>query len=176
MPEYYKSWPDGWAYFATLTLVGWIDLFTRRACADVVLDSLRYSIANKELSVWAWVLMPSLLHIIAGVPPGQRLGDVLGDVKSFTTRKLLAHIAQDPQESRREWLQHLFQYFGRAAGQAHQVWQPGGHYIALDSAELAERARRYIHENPVKAGYVYDAGHYALSSAAPELLLPLADW
>jgi putative transposase len=176
MSEYYKSWPDGRSYFATLTVVGWIDVFTRRACADVMIRNLNFCIERKGLSVWAWVLMPSHLHLIAGVPTGQRLGEVLGDYKGFTARELLAEIAANPQESRREWLEYLFQYYGKAAGQAHQVWQPGGHYIVLDSEAKALRARHYIHQNPVVAGLVHEAEHYPYSSACSESRVPLALW
>ena len=176
MSERYQSWPDGRAYFATLTVVGWIDLFTRRACAEVMVHNLNLCIERKGLSVWAWVLMPSHLHLIAGVPVGQRLGEVLGDYKGFTAKKLLAEIIHNPQESRREWLQYLFGYYGKAVGQAHQIWQPGGHFSVLDSEAKALRARDYIHQNPVAAGMVYDATHYPYSSACPEQRVPLAVW
>ena len=163
-------------YFATLTVVGWIDLFTRRSCAEVMVRNLTVCTEHKGLSVWAWVLMPSHLHLIAGVPTGQRLGEVLGDYKGFTAKLLLEDIATNPQESRREWLQHLFQYYGKTVGQAHQVWQPGGHFIVLDSEAKALRARDYIHQNPVVAGMVYDAAHYPYSSACAETRVPLAVW
>ena len=163
-------------YFATLSVVGWIDLFTRRSCAEVIVRNLHVCGERRELSVWAWVLMPSHLHLIAGVPTGQRLGEVLGDFKAFTARALLAEVAANPQESRREWLQYLFEYYGKAVGQAHQVWQPGGHYIVLDNEAKALRARAYIHQNPVAAGMVYDATHYPYSSACPEARVPLAVW
>jgi putative transposase len=176
MSEYYKSWPDGRSYFATLTVVGWIDLFTRRKCAEIVVQNLNACIARKGLEVWAWVLMPSHLHLIAGVAAGQRLSDVIRDFKSFTARALLAELADNQEESRREWLDHMFKYYGRNAGQRHQVWQPGGHYIALDSEARALRTRDYIHQNPVVAGMVYEASHYAYSSACPEAQVALADW
>ncbi len=176
MSERYKSWPDGRAYFLTLTIAGWIDLFTRRACAEVVVRNLAVCIEEKGLRIWSWVLMPSHLHLLAGVDTGQRLGYVMRDFKSFTAKALLAEIAENPQESRREWLLHLFRYYGKAAGQTHQVWQPGGHFFVLDSEAKALRARNYIHQNPVVAGLVYAAEHYPYSSACPEQRLPLAVW
>ena len=176
MSERYKAWPDGDSYFLTLTVVGWIDLFTRRSCAEVVVENLQVCIEKKGLRVWAWVLMPSHLHLIAGVASGQRLGDVVRDYKSYTAKALLAEVADNPQESRREWLHYLFQYYGKAAGQTHQVWQSGGHYIRLTSEPMALRARDYIHQNPVAAGMVYDAMHYPYSSACSEARVPLAVW
>ena len=51
--------------FLTLIAVEWIDLFTRKAFADIVTESLRWCQQNKGLEIYALVLMPSHLHHIA---------------------------------------------------------------------------------------------------------------
>jgi putative transposase len=109
-------------HFLTHTIVDWIDLFTRRELAMVVVDSLNYCIENKGLEVYVWCLMPSHLHMIASVRQGnpQTLPDVMRDFKSFTSRELQSEIDSE-FESRREWLKRHFEK-GR---NEHQVWQEG---------------------------------------------------
>ena len=39
------------SYYLTLTVVGWVDVFTRNNHKDALIDSLRYCIKNKGLNV-----------------------------------------------------------------------------------------------------------------------------
>ncbi|MFY7938298.1 MAG: hypothetical protein ACOVOQ_13030 [Flavobacterium sp.] len=40
-------------YFLTLTVIHWIDLFTRREYRDVIIDSLKYCQVAKGLEIYA---------------------------------------------------------------------------------------------------------------------------
>ncbi len=71
-------------HFITFAVVEWIDVFTRRSYADIVLDSLRYCIANKGLKVHAWCIMSNHVHMIVS-PPDGNLSDILRDFKKFTS-------------------------------------------------------------------------------------------
>ena len=54
-------------YFITLTVVDWVDVFTRPIYKHIVIDSLRYCQENKRLRIYAWVMMsdhPSLLDVV----------------------------------------------------------------------------------------------------------------
>ncbi len=42
------------AYYITLQIVNWEDLFSRQVYRDIVNDNLRYCIANKGLIVYAY--------------------------------------------------------------------------------------------------------------------------
>ncbi len=65
MSHSYKPRNPESVYFLTLTVVDWIDAFTRREYKLKVVDSLRYCQENKGLVVYAWCLIPSHLHLIA---------------------------------------------------------------------------------------------------------------
>ena len=43
-------------HFLTHTVVDWIDLFTRRELANVIVDSLNHCVENKGLEVYVWCL------------------------------------------------------------------------------------------------------------------------
>ena len=41
---------EGYAYFLTLTIEEWIDVFSRPVYKHIIVDSLNYCIANKEMN------------------------------------------------------------------------------------------------------------------------------
>ncbi len=57
MSEKYKFHNAESIYFITPIIVNWIDIFTRKAYCDLVLDSLRYCQNEKGLIVHAWFIM-----------------------------------------------------------------------------------------------------------------------
>lgn len=64
MSDKYKIRDNDKAYFITSTIVGWIDVFTRANHKMLIVQSLRHCIKNKGLSIYAWCLMPSHLHMV----------------------------------------------------------------------------------------------------------------
>jgi REP element-mobilizing transposase RayT len=169
MSEHLKAHKEGTLYFCTLTVVGWADVFTRARNADIIIKNLAVCQATKGLELFAYVLMPSHLHMIARVQEG-RLSDVLRDFKSFTAKRLLEVIAKETGESRKEWLMRLFREAARESKQNQDLmfWQKSVHPIEITHPAMFEQKVEYIHNNPVKEGLVTLPEHYALSSAHPE--------
>lgn len=85
--KYKFSNPDG-LYFITYTIVEWIDVFTRPIYKDLIVDSLQYSMSNKGLNLYAWVIMSNHVHLIASAKEGFELYAILRDHKKFTSKKL----------------------------------------------------------------------------------------
>jgi putative transposase len=125
MSEHLKAHKEGTLYFCTLTAVGWADVFTRKRNAEVIIESLAYCQREKGLELFAYVLMPSHLHLIARLQQG-RLADVLRDFKSYTAKRLLALVADEPGESRRERLMRLFREAAEGTNQNKELmfWAP----------------------------------------------------
>ena len=169
MSEHLKAHVPGASYFCTLTVVGWADVFTRRRCAEVILESLAYCQANKGLELFAYCLMPSHLHMVARVQEG-RLADVLRDFKSYTAKRILDQVINELGESRREWMERLFREAaaGTRQNQAYMFWQKTNKPIELHGPAMYHQKVEYIHNNPVKEGLVTLPEHYAYSSAHPE--------
>jgi putative transposase len=157
------------AYFITLTVVGWIDVFTRKEYCDEILKNLEYCRAHKGLKVYAYCIMSSHIHLIVS-NEDERLPDILRDFKSYTAKQLLQLIKSNISESRREWLLYLFEYFAKTSSQnsEYQFWQKTSHPIELFSHAVFEQKRNYIHQNPVANGLVNDELTFVYSSANPE--------
>lgn len=48
----------------------------------------------------------------------------------------------------------------------HQVWQEGSHPQEIVSEKMLRQKLEYIHNNPIRRGYVSDPLHWRYSSAA----------
>ncbi|GAB3203815.1 REP element-mobilizing transposase RayT [Pontibacter aydingkolensis] len=175
MSEKYKIYPDG-TFFITLTIVGWIDVFTRREYTDEVVANLNYCSKQKGLKIYSYCIMPSHLHMICSVD-NSNLSDVLRDFKSFTAKRIISLIEANPMESRKEWLLYLFKFFKQSTkhNKEFQFWQQHNHPIDLTDAKMFQQKVDYIEQNPVVAGLVTDAAYYTFSSANPDSLVMLAE-
>jgi len=154
-------------HFITCTVVQWVDVFTRSAYADIVIDSLNFCITQKGLLVHAWVIMPNHLHIIVSAKDGIELSNIIRDFKKFTAGMILKAIETNPKESRKSWLLWLFKGAGaqNSRNENYQFWQQDNHPIELGNHERKQQRLHYLHQNPVRAGLVVEPWHYRYSSA-----------
>lgn len=158
--------PQG-IYFATFTVIHWIDLFTRPEYCDILLNSLRHCQENKGLVVCAFVIMSSHMHlIVSSKEGGEPLSDIIRGFKKYTSKKLVEAVKTIP-ESRREWLLRAFEKAGErnSNNSKHQVWIQDNHPVELVTLKFVKQKLDYIHLNPVKARIVFDAADYVNSSA-----------
>lgn len=156
----------GNVYFLTLTVVEWIDIFTRPDYRHEIVSSLNYCIEHKGLNVYSWCLMSNHLHMIAGTKDDTILSDILRDFKKFTSKALINKIQTIP-ESRREWLLNHFEYAGKSNPKIHyyKIWQDGNEAKEIHMTPFLEEKMNYIHNNPVKAEIVTKPEDYLYSSA-----------
>jgi REP element-mobilizing transposase RayT len=160
-----KIYP-GYLYFLTMTVVDWVDLFTRPHYKHLLLDSLKYCQQQKGLEVYAWCLMSNHLHLIASAQEGSSLSDILRDFKKYTSKTLLKAIQQE-NESRREWLLNRFAYAGANDSKItnYKFWQQGNEAKEIQSNQFLEQKLLYLHQNPVRAEITSEPEHYLYSSA-----------
>lgn len=89
------------------------------------------------------------------------------DTKKHTSKKIVAAIAQNVEESRKKWMLNMFRFYGESnnANEEYQFWQEEYHPVNLDTQEKLMERFNYLHDNPVKAGIVWLPQHYKYSSA-----------
>jgi putative transposase len=155
-------------YFLTFTVVGWIDVFTRKACKDIIVSSLNYCVENKGLRINSWCLMSNHLHLMASVEEPNTMSAFVRDFKKFTAKQILAYIEYDT-ESRKEW---MLQYFKEAGVKdkritTYKFWKEDNHAICIDPLDhfIHDQKIDYIHRNPVVEGIVENEEDYLYSSA-----------
>ncbi|HKK64010.1 MAG TPA: transposase [Bacteroidales bacterium] len=94
--------PDG-VYFVTFGTVYWIDVFSRPVYKDILVESINYCVKEKGLVVYAWVIMTNHVHMIIS-SEGEKLEDILRDLKKFTAKTIIQEIKDNPKESRKDWM------------------------------------------------------------------------
>jgi REP element-mobilizing transposase RayT len=164
----HESLPKGqYAFFTTSSVVEWLPLFRLAPYRTIVLNSLTYIVEHKNVRLNAYVLMPSHLHAILWPPENLRIGDVMRDLKRFTSRAISC-LAEERSDTAYWRAFRRARQSGRARDRsAYQVWQDGSHPEAIYSPAFARQKLEYIHNNPVKAGLASTAIEWPYSSARP---------
>ena len=167
MSSKYKFSDTESIYFITSTVVDWIDVFTRDVYRDILSNSFRFCQKNQGLQIHAWVLMPNHFHMICSFNNNADPGMVIKNIKSFTAIKLIDAIINNPHESRRSWMLDLFEKHGKAnkSNYRFQFWQHENHPILLDNLKMYNQRLVYLHENPVRAGFVREPQEWLYSRA-----------
>lgn len=160
MSRKYKFHNPNGVYFVSFAVVEWLDVFTRNEYNHILVNNLAYCQKNKGLEVFAWCIMTNHLHLIIRAMEGYSLTDILRDYKKFTSKALIKAIAENPQESRREW---MLPQFKTEKGQ--QFWQRDNQPIELWSNAVIDQKLKHLHQNPVEKGLVFKAEDYLYSSA-----------
>jgi REP element-mobilizing transposase RayT len=168
-------------HFITPTIVDWVDVFTRKIYRDIMIDSLTFCIRERGLKLYGYVIMTNHLHLIVRSEAG-KLSDTIRDFKKFTARAIIDNISNQP-ESRRPWMLHRFEWNAAQNERSsdHQFWTHENHPEEVFSQIFFNQKLTYIHQNPVRAGWVENAEEYLYSSAKALLKnvngqLPLTDW
>ena len=156
----YKIYENQQPHFLTCTVVNWLPIFGSRAVAQIILDSLQFLQEHDRLMLYAYIILENHLHLIASSPD---LSKEIGDFKSFTARSIIdffkerhaRHILELLKESKKRHKQDSI----------YQLWQEGSHPELIQGEKMMRQKIEYIHNNPVKRGYVDDPTHWRYSSA-----------
>ena len=130
-------------YFVTATIIKWKHLFVETVYANIVLNSLDWLRRNGRLMLFAFVLMPSHLHMIIK-PQRCSVGDIVQDFGSFTAHELLKQLRAD----KRDDLLQLFYTERRDSRHRHSIWQDIQAKNVYSVDFLCEKLE-YIHNNPI---------------------------
>ena len=147
-------------HFLTSTIVSWLPVFTRTEAVQIILDSWKFLQKEGRLKLFGYVVLENHLHWIAAAAD---LEKEVRNFKSYTARQLI-----DLLEHRNaDTLLDLFSYYKlrHKVDQEYQFWQEGSHPEAITSEDIMWQKLEYIHDNPVKRGYVDDPLHWRYSIA-----------
>jgi len=162
----YKIRHQAAIHFITFAVVEWVDVFTRPAYKDIIIESLRHCQQKKGLNLHSWCLMTNHMHLVASAK-NSNLSGILGDFKKFTSRQVISNIENNPQERRKDWMLPIFRVQGAANARngENQFWRQDNHPKECFGAAFTAQKIEYIHCNPVEAGIVDKAHEYLYSSA-----------
>ncbi|MBU0648922.1 transposase [Patescibacteria group bacterium] len=154
-------------HFLTLTVIEWINIFTKAEYFKAIAESLEFCRKNKGLSLYEYVIMTNHLHIIGAAKEPEVLSNIIRDFKRNTTKEILKLLERDNRKYILRLIKHSFQ--GKK-GNEMQVWQRENYPQVIVSEEFYLKQVNYIHNNPVKAGYVEKPEDWLYSSARNHIL------
>ncbi|OOF10591.1 transposase [Salinivibrio sp. PR5] len=155
----YKITEPHLPHFVTLTVLHWIPVFTRPDTVNILLDALRF-LSRDGLNVYAWVVLENHCHLVL---QSKALDHDIARLKSWTAKHLIQYLAE---RNVKQILDQLAFYKKAHKGdRAYQFWQEGVHPELIQNDAMMRQKIEYIHQNPVKRGYVDEAAHWRYSSA-----------
>jgi putative transposase len=156
----YRFGDDHFPYFITNTIVAWLPVFSQPEFASVVIESWNFLQKERAIDLMAFVVMENHVHWIGAGPD---LAKRVGEFKSFSATSIIKRMQAKGYDT---LLQELSFYKARhKLDQDHQLWQEGSHPQQIDSDEMMWQKIEYIHNNPLRRGYIDDPTHWRYSSA-----------
>jgi len=147
-------------HFLTATVNNWLPLFTRMETVQILFDSWTFLQRDSGFILYGYVVLENHLHMVVA---SSDLSRDMQRFKSWTAREILALLQQ--KNSRR--MLELLAMFKRKhkTDSTYQVWEEGNHPQLIGNEMMMRQKLDYIHQNPVKRGYVDQPEHWRYSSA-----------
>lgn len=139
-------------HFITFTVIEWIDVFTKLEYFEVLLKTLKFCCECKGLLIYGYVFMTNHIHLLCETPKGNLI-EIVSSFKRFTTKEIF------------RILRLLRGSPSRKKGYKNQIWQRENYPELVESEKFFQQKLYYIHENPVKEGYVDFEENWVYSSA-----------
>ena len=156
----YKIYEKNAPHFQTCTINEWKPLFTRPATTQIILDSFSYRQQHENFKLYAYVILENHLHCIIQT---DNLNKAMSSFKSYTAKLLIDCLKQNNASKLLKKL--AFHKRLHKVDRQYQVWEEGNHpQLIYDETMLLQKIE-YIHNNPVKRGYVDKPTDWRYSSA-----------
>ena len=147
-------------HFLTCTIVEWLPVFTRQETTQILFDSWSYLQQNQGLRLYGFVVLENHCHAIA---QAENLPVTWGHFKSYTARRIIDLL----NEHHAEVLLKRMSFARKAQrnDREHQLWQEGSHPQVIEGEKMLRQKLDYIHQNPVKRGFIDEPEDWRWSSA-----------
>lgn len=156
----YKIHEPTYPHFITCTVLHWIPIFTRTETTNIIFDSLKYLQKNDNLKLYAYVILENHLHIIVS---SNDLAKSMESFKKYTAREIINLLKERNVTTILDQL--AFYKKAHKSDRPYQLWQEGISPKLIQSDAMMRERINYIHQNPVKRGYVDEAKYWRYSSA-----------
>ena len=163
----YRVYEDFSPHFLTCTVVNWIPLFNDPNLIEILYASLRFMQKHNRLTIYAYVFMDTHLHLVAA---STNLSKEIAKFKSFTARRIIDTLKEKNEKKPLEQLAQAKAVHKK--DRQFQVWQEGSHPQLIQNEAMMRQKIEYIHQNPVKRGFVDEPVQWVFSIAANYADLP----
>lgn len=145
----YKIYENDYPYFITTSIVEGYPVFSNRLAAEIILEGLSFLQNKRKTVLYAYVIMENHIHLVA---QSEKLSKNFRAFKSWTARSIIDQFEQNGNAL-------YLKKFKRAKKPSHkdsyfQIWQEGFHPKQIVDDSMMIQKIDYIHNNPVKRGFV----------------------
>ena len=157
----YKIYEPTHPHFITCTVLNWLPIFTNTQSVSIILDSLKHLQKSDNLKIYAYVILENHLHLIV---QSDDISKSIRNFKSFTAREIIKLLHQKNATT----LLTQFSFYKKAhkKDRTYQIWQEGYQPKLIQGDNMMIERIKYIHNNPVKRGYIEEDWHWRYSSAS----------
>jgi REP element-mobilizing transposase RayT len=153
---------DGGIYFIT-TRIKHDDRALTEHEAEIVANTILESSTKKEITLYAYVIMPNHMHILIK-PVANGISKTMQLLKGRSSRRL--NIYREVKASPTPCSKELANLGRGDFSRPSNFWQKGFFDFGILTEEKFREKFNYIHSNPVKWGLVKEAEDYKYSSAS----------
>jgi REP element-mobilizing transposase RayT len=143
--------------FFTATILEWKPLLANNAHKDIVIDSLRFLVSNRRITLNAFAIMDNHLHLIWHVIYPNKREDVQRDFLGYTAKAIIRLLKAYDMVA-------MHDHYVNAKDRKYQVWERNALSVDIWSEDVLKQKLDYIHNNPVKAGYCAYPEEYKYST------------
>ena len=156
----YKIYEPTHPHFLTCTILHWIPLFTRKESVNILIQSFKHLQKVDNFKLYAYVILENHIHLVAS---SDDIGKSMRAFKSYTAKEILKLLQKENVRTILEQLAFYKKAHKKTA--TYQIWQEGIQPKLMQTDAIMISKIKYIHDNPVKRGYVDEAVHWRYSSA-----------
>ncbi len=121
---------------------------------------MKYCQENKNLKIYAYVILDNHFHMIVS---SEKLTRTIQSLKRYSAQELIKTFESGDVK----WLLNQLAFYKKRhkISSIHLIWQEGFHPELIMNDKMLLQKINYIHQNPVRKGYVDKPEHWRYSSA-----------
>ena len=153
---------NGDLFFCTSTIVGFVELFINRHLCEIFVNDISFYQERGDYSVIAYVLMPNHFHLVIKTNGTLSISTIIGNLKRISSRHITQWLEKRNEKS---LIAQLSEYAKIEPAKNCRVWKPRFDSLTITNENTLRQKIEYIHNNPVKAGFVVQPTDWRYSSA-----------
>jgi len=156
----YKIYEKDALYFITSSIIENIPIFLNETMFNILINSFKFCRMEKGLKLYVYVVMDNHFHSIVS---SDNLINIIRDIKRHIAKKIIESI----KSMSSSWLLNQIEFWKKdfKHDSHYQIWQEGYHPQQIFNDEILFQKIEYIHNNPVKRGFVSKPEDWKYSSA-----------
>ena len=159
MPHDFQISHDHPSLYITLNTLHRLPVFKKDEMNQVLCAAIDEARKSANLLLFAYAFMIDHIHLLTSQP--KPVSEVLRVIKGITARRVIDYLKEKDYSTSLARLRHE----DRNRNYRHSLWQTEKNVLPIFSEGMFMQKVNYIHNNPIKAGFVERAIDYRWSSA-----------